>query len=39
MTNIIIEPLERMDYAITKQAFLQLLVAKFMGENYRPLPK
>jgi len=39
MTNIIIEPLDRMDYAITKQAFLQLLVAKFMGENYRPLPK
>jgi len=39
MTDVIIEPLERMDYAITKQAFLQLLVARYMGENYRPLPK
>ena len=38
MTNVIIEPLEHMDYTICKQVFQQLLVAKYMSENYRPLP-
>lgn len=38
MTNVIIEPLEQMDYTICKQVFQQLLVAKYMSENYRPLP-
>ena len=36
MTNAIIEPLEQMDYKICKQVFQQLLVARYMSENYRP---
>ena len=39
MTDIMIEPLGYMDYTITKQVFQQLLVAKYMSEHYRPLPK
>ena len=39
MTDIMIEPLGFMDYTITKQVFQQLLVARYMSEHYRPLPK
>lgn len=38
MSNAIIEPLEYMDYTITKQVFQQLLVGRYMSMNYRPLP-
>ena len=38
MSDVIIEPLEHMDYAITKQVFQQLLVGRYMSMNYHPLP-
>ncbi len=38
MTDVIIAPLPNMDYTICKQVFQQLLVARYMSENYRPLP-
>lgn len=38
MTGVLIEPLEYMDYTITKQVFQQLLVARYMHFNYQPLP-
>lgn len=38
MSGVIIEPLDYMDYAITKQVFQQLLVARYMHFNYQPLP-
>lgn len=38
MSGVIIEPLDHMDYAITKQVFQQLLVARYMHFNYQPLP-
>ena len=38
MTNYMIEPISGMTYEIAKQAFQQLYVARFMNDNYRPLP-
>ena len=38
MSDVIIEPLEHMDYTITKQVFQQLLVGRYMSMNYHPLP-
>ena len=38
MTNYEIEPFPIMTYEIAKQAFMQLYVAKFMNDYYRPLP-
>lgn len=38
MSDVIIEPLEHMDYTITKQVFQQLLVGRYMSLNYHPLP-
>lgn len=38
MCDIMIEPLDHMDYTITKQVFQQLLVAPYMQKNYRQLP-
>lgn len=38
MTNYVIEPISNMDYAIAKKVFGQLYVAKYMNNNYRPLP-
>ena len=38
MSDVIIKPLEHMDYAITKQVFQQLLVGRYMSMNYHPLP-
>lgn len=38
MTNYVIEPIPNMDYAMAKQIFLQLYVAKYMNDNYSPLP-
>ena len=38
MSGAIIEPLDYMDYTITKQVFQQLLVAPYMNRNYRPIP-
>ena len=37
MSDVIIEPMENMDYSIIKQAFQQLLVGRYMSMNYRPL--
>lgn len=39
MSDILIEPLDYMDYTIAKQIFQQLLVAKYMHFNYRSLPE
>ena len=38
MSGVIIEPLDHMDYTITKMVFQRLLVAPFMNKNYRPSP-
>ncbi|MBO7635920.1 MAG: hypothetical protein J6S89_05010 [Paludibacteraceae bacterium] len=38
MTNYFIEPIPNMDYLMAKQVFQQLYVAKFMNDNYIPLP-
>ena len=38
ITNYMIEPITGMTYEIAKQAFQQLYVARFMNDNYRPLP-
>lgn len=38
MSDVIIEKLDYMDYTITKQVFQQLLVGRYMNENYHPLP-
>ena len=38
MTNYVIESIPNMDYAMAKQVFLQLYVAKYMNDNYSPLP-
>ena len=38
MCDIMIQPLEHMDYTITKQVFQQLLIAPYMQKNYRKLP-
>jgi len=39
MSDVVIEKLEHMDYAITKQVFQQLLVGRYMSINYRPMPE
>lgn len=38
MTNYVIDPIPNMDYLIAKQVLQQLYVAKFMNDNYTPLP-
>ncbi len=38
MCDVLIQPLDYMDYTITKQVFQRLLVAPFMHHNYHPLP-
>ena len=35
---VIIAKLPYMDYTITKQAFQQLWISRYMNDNYRPLP-
>lgn len=38
MTGAIIEKIPNMNYTIIKQVFQQLLVSRYMNNNYRPLP-
>ena len=38
MTGIMIQEIQNMDYTTVKQVFQQLLVSRFMNQNYRPLP-
>ena len=39
MTDTIIESIPNMDYAVVKQVFQQLIVARFMHLNYHRLPE
>ena len=39
ISNFVIEEIPNMDYTLAKQALQQLIVARFMHENYNPLPE